>query len=180
MANHYMEIRRKINHSFHQISNVSQNHRISFRTDSDPAEGNSEQLLRLLDVVLCVDRQIFKLADLGDGGLPAWHRDVLHLDTLVLIYVGGVVVHHDSILDVVDTNLDLVKVIKNINLGQSQGGVSIDLTGEPQQGYVQPSTSSWSSCRHSELSSNSLQCCSNIITATLEIDFYNQQSQILR
>ena len=95
-------------------------------------KGNSKKFLNLLDIILCIDWQLFKLPDLGDGGLPSRHRDVLHLHPLVLIHVGGVVVHHLPLLHVVDTDLDLIKFVQDVNLCQGQGGVAIDLACESQ------------------------------------------------
>ena len=108
-------------------------------------------------VVLCIDRQIFKLPHFRDTGLPAWHCDVLHLHPLVLVDVGRVVVHHHPILLVVDTDLDLLQLIQDVDLGERHRGVAVDLTGEPQQRDVQPTTPPGPACRHSELSALGLE-----------------------
>ena len=101
---------------------------------------------------MCILWQIFKLPDAGYRGFPPRHTDVLHTDPLVLIHVAGVVVHHLPVLDIVDPDLDLVKLVQDVRLGERERGVPVDLTGEPQQRDVEPAASPGPARGYPELS----------------------------
>ena len=89
-------------------------------------------------------------------------------------------VHHLSVLDVVDADLDLVQLVEDVNLGEGERRVSVDLTGEPQQGDVQPTTSPWSASRHSELSSFLLKKSSRLISKEYIIEADLQLNNLCR
>ena len=73
-------------------------------------------------------------------------------------------VHDHAVLLVVDTNLDLLQFIQNINLGERHRGVAVDLAGEPEQRNVQPTATSRTACRHPELSALGLEELAGVVT----------------
>merc|ERR1719483_1399993 len=114
-------------------------------------EVHTKKLFDFVNIVLCVLRKIFKLTNSSNGCLPARHGDILDLNPFKLIYSRWVMVQHLPILDIVHTNLNFIQLVKDVSLGEGQGGVPIHLTREPEEGDVQPTTPPGPASSHSKL-----------------------------
>lgn len=109
----------------------------------------TKKLLGLQDIVLAVNRQFIEASAVGDGGLPAWHGDVLHskaveledagwvvlqlfavLESLVLImgfWLGYYICRRAKInyLHIGHPDFHFIQFVQNVCLGKTESSVSI-------------------------------------------------------
>ena len=98
----------------------------------------TKKLLSLQDIVLAVDRKIIKASAVSDRSLPPRHGDVLHRKSIKLENAGGIMVQllailqksivyqigfsiltKVSYLQIGHPNLNFVKLVQNVRLGQT-------------------------------------------------------------
>jgi len=139
---------------------VPNNHVIPRRTSTDVLDGNTaETLLNELNVGLRVRRQVLILHRTHGVALPARQSDILNLDLLEFLRASGERVVNARAIgqDVRDTDLDLVEVVKDVELGQVQRGVVVDGLGVAAQDEVKPAAAAATAGGDAKFATGALQ-----------------------
>lgn len=125
----------------------------------------TKTLLDVLDIGPCVFRQVLILCDTHCVALPARQRDILNLELLddVRISRERVVATRAVRQDVRNTDLDLIKVVQNIQLGEVQRGVVVDRLRVTRKDEVEPTAATTTAGRDSELSTDFLEFLANLV-----------------
>lgn len=129
-------------------------------TGTDPLNRDIADLaLDELDVCLRIGRQVLVAGHAHGVGLPARKGGILDLDLVDNVGVGregeggaGAVGE-----DVGDANLDLVKVIQDIELGEVERGVVVDGVGVAGKDEIEPATATTTTGGHAEFPAHALQ-----------------------
>lgn len=130
------------------------------RTSTNVLDRNTaETLLNELDVRTSVRREILVLHRTHGVALPARQSDILNLDLLQLVRASGERVLDAGTIgqDVSDTDLDLVKVVEDVELGQVQRGVVVDGLGVAAQDEVEPAAAAATAGGDAEFLTGALQ-----------------------
>lgn len=96
--------------------------------------------LNILNVGAGIGREVLVLLDTHCVALPAGQSDVLDLDLLEDLGVGRVGVGQAGSVreDIGNCDLDLVKVVQDVQLGQVQRGVVVDRLGVAAEDEIEP------------------------------------------
>ena len=147
---------------------VPNNHVIPRRTSTDVLDRNTaETLLNEPNVGLRVRRQLLVLHRAHGVALPARQSDVLNLDLLELLRASGERVVNARAIgqDVRNADLDLVKVVEDVELGQVQRGVVVDGLGVAAENEVEPAAAAATAGGHAEFATGALQ----LVTVFVEL-----------
>lgn len=97
-------------------------HGISGGANANPLDVNTHELLNPPDVVLGVHGEVFELAHPGNVLLPSWQRLVDDLDLAEHGQISGHALQDLAVVAVVDSDLDLLEGVEDIELGQVDAG----------------------------------------------------------
>lgn len=141
-------------------------HVLTSRAGADPFHRDTAQAaFDVLDVGAGVRGEILVLLGAHGVALPAGQGDVLHLDLVEDVGVGG-----DGVLragavgqDVGDTDLDLIEVVQDIQLRQIQSGVVVDRMGVAADDQVEPTAATTAAGGDTEFTSDLLQFRADLV-----------------
>ena len=130
------------------------------RTSSNPLNRDTTNLpLNKLNVSTSIRRKILILCHTHGVRLPTRQSNILNLDLLNNVRISGERAGRplSAGQHVRHTNLDLVKVIKHIQLGQVESSVVVDGVRVAGQNEIQPAAAALAACGDAELAADALQ-----------------------
>lgn len=139
---------------------------VTSRTSTDPLDRNTTQpALNVLNIRASIGRQVLVLLDTHGVTLPAGEGNILDLDLLQDFRIGRHRVLRAGAVgqNVSDTDLDLVKVIEHVQLGQVKGRVVVDSLGVAAQDHVEPTATTSAAGGDTELLTHALQLVASVV-----------------
>lgn len=139
------------------------NHGISGRTGADPLDGNSGELLDKGNVLSCVFGKVLELLGIHRVGLPAGEGLVDGLDPCQLVGGGGERCQLLSVKLVGDGDLELVKVVENVQLGQVPRSVVVDGARVLDEDEIHPAATASTTGGDTEFAADGLHLLANLV-----------------
>jgi hypothetical protein len=142
---------------------LSEDHGLSGGTSTDPLDANTSELLDELDVFSGVLGQSFVGVDVRAVGLPARQGLVDGLDLGESVDGAGERGDLLAVDLVTDGNLDLVKVVEDVQLGQVEGGVVVDGGRVLEENKIEPSAATAATSGDTDLAADSLELLADLV-----------------
>jgi hypothetical protein len=139
---------------------LARNHVLTVRTGTDPLDRDTTNFtLNVLNVGLGVRGQVLVAVNTHSVALPAWQSNILNLELLNDIGIRRERTSGTSAIgqNVRHTDLDLIKVIEDIELGQVQSGVVVDSVGVTSKHEIEPAAATTTAGGYAEFAANLLE-----------------------
>jgi len=143
---------------------LAKEHGLACGTSTNPNDGNTKLLLNTSDVVLSIARELRELCNVRNVFVPTVELAEVDLAAGEIIKAG----RHGSIENltiklVIDGNLDLLHTSEDVKLGHVDRGQAVDLVRELDHIEVEPSAASGSASGGTELVTDLLKLCTNLV-----------------
>ena len=136
---------------------------VSLGSGSDPFDRDSDLLLNVLDILLCVWRELLPVFHAHGVRFPAGKRFVDDLHLLQYLKVSREGFEFLAIETVRNRDLYLIKVVKDIQFRQVERSVVVDSVAVAAHDKVQPTTTATTACRNTKLPARNLQLLSDFV-----------------
>lgn len=125
----------------------------------------TKTLLDEFDISSCVFRQVVILRRTHRVALPARQCNILNLELLDDVRVGRERVVDASAVrqDIRNTDLDLIEVVENVELGEVQRGVMVDCLRVAREDEVEPTAATTAASRDAKLLTGLLELLANLV-----------------
>jgi hypothetical protein len=141
----------------------SDDHVITRRSNANPLDGNANELLDELNVLPCLTGQVVVALRASGRLLPPRQSLVVNLYLGQHIGVRGETLELLALVRVCGSDLELLKVIENIEFGEVEGGVVVASVRVLHDNKIKPSTTALATCCNTNLVADLLELFADLV-----------------